>query len=108
MSDQRSAISDQRSAVSVIVAMAVVMVLRLGGVVVAQGPDATGYELSWWTADGGGETFSTGSGYSLGGTAGQPDAGPVMSGTGYRLTGGFWPGGASPYRVYLPIVLRAY
>jgi hypothetical protein len=88
----------------------VVVVMVVGGVVVAQGPDATGYDLSWWTVDGGGETraASIGSGYSLGGTIGQPDAGPVMSGTGYKLVGGFWPGGAGPYRVYLPVVLRGY
>ena len=39
--------------------------------------------------DGGGATFSTGGGYSLGGTAGQPDAGE-LSGGGYTLGGGFW------------------
>jgi hypothetical protein len=33
------------------------------------------YDLSWWTADGGGATLSTGEGYRLSGTAGQPDAG---------------------------------
>lgn len=94
-----------RHRLGVVVLVAAVMVL-VSGVVVAQG----GYDLSWWTVDGGGETraASIGSGYSLGGTIGQPDAGPVMSGTGYKLVGGFWPGGAGPYRVYLPVVLRGY
>jgi hypothetical protein len=67
-----------------------------------------GYDLSWSTVDGGGGTFSTGGGYSLGGTAGQADAG-VMQGGGYTLAGGFWPGGvlaAQGYEVYVPIVLR--
>jgi len=70
-------------------------------------PAADTYDLSWWTADGGGQTFSTGLGYSLGGTVGQPDAG-VMSGTGYRLDGGFWQGGGGVYRMYLPLVARNY
>ena len=67
----------------------------------------SGYDLSWWTADGGGYTFSTGPGYSLGGTIGQPDAG-ALTGPGYTLSAGFWPGGAAAYRVYLPLVLRNY
>ena len=64
-----------------------------------------GYDLTWNTVDGGGYTFSTGGGYSLGGTAGQPDAG-VLSGGGYTLSGGFWGGGAARYGIYLPLVLR--
>ena len=66
----------------------------------------SGYDLTWSTVDGGGWTFSTGEGYSLGGTAGQPDAG-VLAGGGYALAGGFWRGGApAAYRVYLPLVVR--
>lgn len=48
-----------------------------------------GYDLSWWTVDGGGATFSTGGAYRLGGTIGQPDAGE-LSGGNYTLYGGFW------------------
>jgi len=66
-----------------------------------------GYDLTWSTIDGGGYTFSEGGGYSLGGTVGQPDAG-VLSGGGYTLAGGFWPGGAARYGIYLPLVLRNY
>jgi hypothetical protein len=40
---------------------------------------------------GGGATFSTGGGYSLGETTGQPDASPQQSGGAYTMTGGFWP-----------------
>jgi hypothetical protein len=65
------------------------------------------YDLSWWTVDGGGTTGSSGGGYTLGGTAGQPDAG-VLSGGGYTLAGGFWSGAATEYFVYLPLVLREY
>jgi hypothetical protein len=70
----------------------------------------TGYDLSWWTVDGGGHTLSTGEGYRLSGTAGQPDAG-VLEGVGYTLAGGFWRGGevsGQSYEVYLPLVLRGY
>ncbi len=51
------------------------------------------YDVSWWTVAGGGEMFSTGGGYELGGTIGQTDAGPPggpMSGGGFDLAGGFW------------------
>lgn len=64
-----------------------------------------GYDLTWNTIDGGGATFSTGGGYSLGGTIGQPDAG-TLSGGGYTLGGGFWGGGVVRYGIYLPLVLR--
>jgi hypothetical protein len=64
-----------------------------------------GYDLSWSTVDGGGATFSSGGGYSLGGSVGQADAG-LLSGGGYTLSGGFWPA-ASQERVYLPVVMRS-
>jgi len=73
----------------------------------AQQPEQT-YTLDWWTVDGGGATFSTGGGYSLGSTAGQSDAG-VLTGSGYTLGGGFWKGGlptGGVYRIYLPLMLR--
>jgi hypothetical protein len=62
-----------------------------------------GYDLTWSTVDGGGATFSTGGGYSLGGTIGQPDAG-AMTGGAYTLAGGFWDGAATYYHIYLPLV----
>jgi hypothetical protein len=66
---------------------------------------AAGYDLFWWTVDGGGATASTDNGYSLGGTAGQPDA-SVWSGSGYTLAGGFWRGTEVEYHVFLPLALR--
>lgn len=66
-----------------------------------------GYDLTWNTVDGGGYAWSTGGGYALGGTVGQPDAG-ALTGGGYTLTGGFWGGAAGQYRVYLPLVLRNF
>jgi hypothetical protein len=69
-----------------------------------------GYDLTWNTVDGGGQT-STGGGYTLSGTVGQPDPG-LLTGGEYTLGGGFWAGGAvaapGAYREYLPLVLRDY
>lgn len=76
----------------------------LAPVVLAQ--SGGGYDLSWWTVDGGGYTWSEGGGYALGGTIGQPDAG-VLQGSGYTLAGGFWGGVGVQYRLYLPLVLRS-
>jgi hypothetical protein len=51
----------------------------------------SGYDLSWYTIDGGGGT-SSGATYDVNGTIGQPDAGLVMAGAGgYSVVGGFWP-----------------
>ena len=67
-----------------------------------------GFDLSWWTVDGGGGN-SSGSGYALSGTIGQPDAG-AMSGGDYQLAGGFWGASTSStgdsIPVYLPLVVR--
>ena len=49
-------------------------------------------EINWFTIDGGGGT-STGLAFELSGTIGQPDAGVPMTGPGFELVGGFWPGG---------------
>jgi hypothetical protein len=86
------------------VCLALGALLVLAGVALAQ-PGA--YDLSWWTVDGGGFTFSHGGGYTLGGTAGQPDPG-LLTGGGYTLGGGFWGSSAAPveHRIYLPLVMR--
>ena len=80
-------------------------VLLASATAAATAPDAD-YDLSWWTVDGGGgTTLSTGGGYTLSGTAGQPDAG-VLTGDDYTLAGGFWGGASVECRVYLPLVMR--
>jgi hypothetical protein len=65
-----------------------------------------GYDLTWSTI-GGGVSYASGSGYQLGGTAGQLDTG-VLSGGGYTLSGGFWGGGkvGNPHRIYLPLTVK--
>ena len=72
----------------------------------AQTPAAptAGYEISWYTIDGGGGSSSGGS-YQLDGTIGQADAG-ALSGGGYTLNDGFWGGAALNYNIYLPLVLK--
>ncbi len=66
--------------------------LKIGSVIAltASVAAAQPFDLSWYTIDGGGATFSTGGGFELGGTIGQPDAG-TMTGGNFLLTGGFWP-----------------
>ena len=66
------------------------VVLCVTAVAVAQrgGGD---FDLSWHTIDSGGGGSSTGGGFELAGTIGQPDAG-VMTGGEFELAGGFWPG----------------
>jgi hypothetical protein len=71
------------------------LLLVAGPAVMAAG----GWQITWWTVDGGG-TFSQGSGFRLAGTSGQPDSG-VLEGGGYRLTGGFWSRGGIPTAVTL-------
>jgi hypothetical protein len=88
--------------------------------VVATGPSlaparagaGAGYDLSWWTVDGGGSAMAGGAGsgtYTLTGTSGQPDAG-ILAQSPYLLAGGFWGRGElteARHHVYLPLVLRA-
>ncbi len=69
--------------------IALLICLGLASPATAQSGD--GYDLSWSTIDGGGDT-SSGDGCSLTGTVGQPDAG-VMTGGSYMLIGGFWSSG---------------
>jgi hypothetical protein len=63
-------------------------------VVASAGPARAALDLNWYTFDGGGITFATGGPYTLGATAGQPDAGVLLGGT-YQLNGGFWRGGVT-------------
>jgi hypothetical protein len=72
----------------------------------APGAAAQDYAIKKWSVDVGGGA-SSGGGYWLAGTVGQPDAG-VLSGGIYDLTGGFWGGVvASGLRHnYLPVTIR--
>lgn len=63
-------------------------------------PHTGGYEITWYTVDGGGAMNLAGGTYTLSGTAGQPDAGIQSQGS-YSLSGGFW-------SIGLPDVLRQF
>ena len=90
---------------AIFLALVTIVLLVASGV---QAQTGGGYDLTWWTVDGGGGKASGGS-YVLIGTAGQPDAGSALTGSGYELVGGFWPGGgAAQYKIYLPLALRNF
>lgn len=89
----------------IVVFYTTLLLLALASVTLAQYD--SGYDLSWNTVDDGGYIFSTGNGYELGGTIGQPDAG-ALSNANYALGGGFWSGGTAQYGIYLPLVLKSY
>lgn len=61
--------------------------LFLGVLLVCRVATAQTYSIDWYSIDGGGGT-SSGGGFELIGTIGQPDAGKLEGG-GYELTGGF-------------------
>jgi hypothetical protein len=65
----------------------------------------TGYTMDWWTVDGGGAVPSSNTGYSLGGSIGQPDAATWSKGH-YSLFGGFWYDAQEGCKIYLPLILR--
>ncbi len=89
-----------------LIALLISLILMATGVA-AWAQSGGGYDLSWWTVDGGGGILT--GGYVLEGAVGQPDAGIVLTGGGYSLTGGFWTGaGPSPTKVYLPIISRRH
>src|SRR5438874_13800843 len=75
-----------------VVARTAVPVAALLVALAARPAIAQTYDIPWYTVDGGGATFLSGGPYTLGATAGQPDAGPHMSGGVYGLDGGFWEG----------------
>jgi hypothetical protein len=52
---------------------------------------ADDFTVDWYTIDSGGQMWSTGGGFELGGTIGQADAGvTAMTGGSFELVGGFW------------------
>lgn len=91
-----------------LVGLAVLLALAISTSLIMAHNDALA-PIAWWTADGGGGQ-SSGDGYRLSGTAGQPDAG-AMAGGSYRLDGGFWESeeiaaAGDEQNVYLPVVTR--
>jgi hypothetical protein len=86
-------------------ALFIPIVLTLLIVSIAFAQTGSGYDLSWSTIDGGGAFSSSGGGYALAGTIGQPDAGSLIGG-GYTLNGGFWSGAVTQYTVFVPLLMK--
>jgi hypothetical protein len=66
-----------------------------------------GFDLSWWSVDGGGDR-SGGGAYTLLGVAGQPDAG-LLHGGDFSLAGGYLGGAVAlppTQHLFLPLVIR--
>ena len=79
----------------------VLALLTVGPIALAQ---TGGYDLSWFTVDGGGGESTNGR-YVLSGTVGQTDTSMLIGGN-YTLAGGFWGGTVAQYRIYLPEVSK--
>jgi len=89
---------------TILLVTGIILVLGIAAVHAQSTGISTGYDLSWWTVDGGGGQLSAG-GYVLDGTTGQPDASAPLTAGGYTLAGGFWSGSVTPHHsLYLPIV----
>jgi hypothetical protein len=86
----------------------IVLILLLFSVVIVAAQN--GYDIPWWSIDGGAQTSSEDL-FTLNGIAGQPDAGRAMTGGDYQVTGGYWQasesgGGEEKFKVFLPNILR--
>ncbi len=67
-----------------------------------------GFALPWYRIAGGGGTSADGLRYTLSGTIGQPEAGVLMEGDSFQLSGGYWAGaapGPPTNALYLPVVI---
>ena len=80
---------DRKNMKATVVRSTLLVVLLATGSTLVWAVEPPAFELSRTTIDGGGAMFSTGEGFELSGTIGQPDAG-VMTGRDFQLTGGFW------------------
>jgi len=98
--------NNKKTLLRVIVPLFVLILAAVPVVVYAQ---TTGLDIFWWTVDAGGGTL-TGDNIALDGTIGQADAGEVLRGGNYSLTGGYWDAGlvgyAEPPKIYLPVLAR--
>ncbi len=88
----------------VLVVVLLALNVRVGYAEPNAAPRGSGYEISWYTIDGGGAQDLVGGTYTLNGTVGQFDAGTQSGGT-YTLNGGYWVD-VFGYRLYLPLILK--
>ncbi len=89
--------------------LAIMAICLAVGSLAAYAQTGGGYDLTWWTVDGGGETGVSGGNYTVLSTAGQPDAEAPISGGNYTLLSGFWPGEplAPVGGVFLPLIMKS-
>lgn len=87
-----------------IILLALLILVLALNVRVGYAAPRSGYEISWYTIDGGGAQELTGGMYTLSGTVGQFDAG-AQGGGSYALAGGYWVE-LFGYRLYLPLIMR--
>ena len=90
-------------------AVGFIVVLLLLAAVVVSAVDL-GYEVKWWSINGGAQ-ISSGDGFSLTGIAGQPEAGPGMTGDDFTVSGGYWSGDLEPVQpadgaIFLPVIQK--
>ncbi len=67
-----------------------IYLLTAPAILAASATLADEFEMIRWTIDGGGVMDAAGGDFELSGTAGQSDAGVMMTGEDFELTGGFW------------------
>lgn len=96
----RTCLAKARGPCKASIPMALAVLLLLVGVV-ALAQSGGGYDLGWWTVEGGGASFSAEGAYTLGGTVGQIDAGTLSEGF-YTLQGGFWGGTTAAAQPHVP------
>ena len=81
--------------------------LIVASLVFAQAGDIS---VPWHRIAGGGGTSRDGAQFALSGTIGQPEAGVLMEGSTFKLSGGYWGGAAAEAtttELYLPMLLQA-
>jgi hypothetical protein len=81
-----------------------VVTMLIAGLAFSAARAAGGYEVSWYTFDGGG-WISTSPAYTVMGTIGQPDTGQHTTSVGYSLTGGFW-AWVAQYLSFAPLIRK--
>lgn len=93
----------KRVAVCLLIGLALLIVASL---VLAQTGE---FDLPWHRVASGGGTSTDGIQYTLSSTIGQHEAGVLMEGASFQLSGGYW-GGTGPRapanELYLPMLLR--
>lgn len=92
-----------RPAAIVLMTTAALFILVSAGLVLAE---VGSYSLSWSSIDAGGDS-SSGAGYLLIGSTGQPDAG-ILNSREYTASGGFWPGlrPQPEQKIFMPLALK--